>query len=214
VSKRLQQTVGVLFDLDGTLVDSKLDFDAIRREMELAPGIPILEAFESMPPDQLAHCRQILDHHEQQGALRATLLPGVVDLLNRLTALRTRMAIVTRNGGSIARDVLARLGIVSHFDPIISRDDGPVKPDPWAIEHICKLWKTAPSKVVMVGDFHFDITTGRRAGARTVLLARGRDRQQLQAADEANLVVDSFERPDAFVRWLGVCASDGTDGSE
>ena len=72
---------GIVFDMDGTLVDSRLDFDAMRREMELPTGMPILEALTRLPPPHAARCRAILDRHEWAGHERATLLPGVTELL-------------------------------------------------------------------------------------------------------------------------------------
>ena len=62
---------GVLFDLDNTLVDSGLDFDAMRRAMGLPDGVSILEAIERLPPDRAARCRQILHEFELAGAARA-----------------------------------------------------------------------------------------------------------------------------------------------
>jgi beta-phosphoglucomutase-like phosphatase (HAD superfamily) len=51
---------GLIFDLDGTLVDSRLDFEAMRREMELPAGTPILEALEDLPAHRAERCREIL----------------------------------------------------------------------------------------------------------------------------------------------------------
>src|SRR5687767_2360448 len=78
---------GVIFDLDGTLADSRLDFDAMRREMELPEKLPILEALVRLPPQQAERCQQILHRHELAGAQRATVLPGAIELLE---ALKTR----------------------------------------------------------------------------------------------------------------------------
>ena len=72
---------GLIFDLDNTLVDSRLDFEAMRREMELPAGMAILEAIERLPEPEAARCREILHRHELAGAERATLLPGVSELL-------------------------------------------------------------------------------------------------------------------------------------
>jgi FMN phosphatase YigB (HAD superfamily) len=61
---------GVIFDLDGTLIDSALDFDQMRADMGFAPGQLILETFESLPEgERKARCREILHGHEYRGAV-------------------------------------------------------------------------------------------------------------------------------------------------
>ena len=68
---------GVIFDLDGTLVDSGLDFPQMRREMGLPAGMPILEGLAEIGPgERFNECLRILDRHEQEAAERATLMPG------------------------------------------------------------------------------------------------------------------------------------------
>ena len=73
--------LGLVFDMDGTLVDSGLDFQLIRREMGIADRQPILEAIQQMSPGEADRCREILARHERAGAERATLMPGVTDFL-------------------------------------------------------------------------------------------------------------------------------------
>src|SRR5580765_2593151 len=141
---------GIVFDLDGTLADSQLDFDAMRREMELPLELPILEALDRLEPIHAAHCRSILDRHEWAGAERATLLPGVADLFAALQARGLRQAVATRNSRRITEATLARLGLAIKL--ALTRDDGPVKPDPWAVLHVCQQWGLRPEEIVVIGD--------------------------------------------------------------
>lgn len=163
-------TLGVIYDLDGTLVDSELDFAAMRAEMRLPEGVAILEAMEQMSLAEQARCEEILHRHEAAGAERATLLPGVKELLTAGSQRGWSQAVLTRNRSTLAAAVLARLGLAELLDPVIAREHGPAKPDPWAVHHICDHWGLTPAAVVVVGDYHFDIEAGRRAGARTVLV--------------------------------------------
>ena len=160
---------GIIFDLDGTLLDSGLDFELMRAEMGLPPGQPILEALSGLPPAELPACNAILHQHELAGAERAVPLPGVVDFLLDLERRGIRRAVVTRNSRPITQAMLAKLPV--SFDPVITREDGPIKPDPWAAETICRAWQVPPERVVMIGDYWFDIACGRGAGVRTVLYA-------------------------------------------
>lgn len=182
---------GVIFDLDGTLVNSRLNFDAMRREMGLPAGTPILEAIGEFDGPRAAQCRRILDRHEQHGAANASPIEGAIEFSRWLNELELHQGVVTRNCRTAA-DAMLRDWPVT-LDPVICRDDGPAKPDPWAIHHIIQLWSCSPAEIVVIGDFVFDIEAGRRAGATTVLFADGRDRNGLRGVTIADHVVDSFQ---------------------
>ena len=72
---------GVIFDLDGTLVDSALHFDQMRREMGFSLGTPVLEGIAALSADDAARCLAILEAHERAGCQRATCMPGAAELL-------------------------------------------------------------------------------------------------------------------------------------
>lgn len=191
---------GVIFDLDGTLVDSGLDFEQIRADMGLASGAPILESLESMDPEGRSKAEQVLFEHEQQGVRRASLYPGVLDLLGQLVEHGLRLAILTRNRGDCARATLLAT-LPACWDNVISRDDGPIKPSPWGIHQICSDWQVEPSRVVMIGDYVFDIEAGQKAGARTALFVRGRDRESLAGTEIADYLFDCFT-DETLLEWL------------
>lgn len=191
---------GVIFDLDGTLVDSQLDFDAMRQEMDLPPEMAILEALTKLPTDHADRCREILDRHERAGAERSTLLPGVREVLESVTRRRWHQAIVTRNSRPVTEATLR--GVALHFAHVMTRDDGPVKPDPWPIERLCHEWQLNPAEVVMIGDYRFDIECGRAAGARTVLLTGKSDPHHYKNEERADLVLSSLAEPTLLLRWL------------
>jgi HAD superfamily hydrolase (TIGR01549 family) len=191
---------GIIFDLDGTLVDSALDFDRMRSEMGLPTGMPILESLATLPVDEAERCRKILHEHELAGAERAVPLPGVPEFLEELAHRNVRRAIVTRNSRPMAKAMLAKLPGV--FDPVITRDDGPVKPDPWGVNAICRAWRLPPSRVLMIGDYWFDIACGRSAGARTVLYSGGVEASQLADHAGADFVLPCFTRGTTLWDWL------------
>ena len=181
---------GFIFDMDGTLIDSKLDFEAIRQDMQLPNGLPILETMESMEKERRTECEQILLRHEQQGVSDATVFPNVVKTLASIEQLQLPMAIVTRNRKDFANEMLKL--IPGTFDIIIGRDDGPIKPDPWAPLQICEQWGIQPSEAVMIGDFVFAIQSGNTAGCFTVLYTQGRDHCEIRGSEEANWIMDDF----------------------
>ncbi len=192
---------GIVFDLDGTLVDSALDFRQMRREMGLSPDAPILEAIARLPDAQAQRCRAILDRHEQHGAARATLMPGAREFLQEVDRRGLHRAVLTRNARHLALAVLDRLQIP--FELVLAREDAPAKPDPAALQMVCRHWQVEPDEVLMLGDFHFDIATGRAAGTRTALFTAGRTRAELPDwAAEADFFVSSFHEAAELLRRL------------
>jgi HAD superfamily hydrolase (TIGR01549 family) len=191
---------GLVFDLDGTLADSQLDFDAMRREMELPPELSILEALDRLEPSHAAHCRAILDRHEWEGAERATLLPGVTELFAIVKARGLRHAIATRNSRRITAATLAKLGLA--IEIALTRDDGPVKPDPWPVRHVCQQWSLPPEEIVVIGDYRFDVECGRAAGCRTVLLTHPADPYTYTNTERADLVIASLAEYPRLLAWL------------
>jgi HAD superfamily hydrolase (TIGR01549 family) len=191
---------GLIFDLDGTLADSQLDFDAIRREMELPPGQPILETLLQLEAARAERCRAILHRHEWDGATRATRLPGVAELFSILSARGLKRAVATRNSRQITDATLAKLQLA--FDISLTRDDGPVKPDPWPVLHVCQQWQCSPAEVVVIGDYRFDVESGRAAGCRTVLLIHRGDPQTYPNTELADLVLSSLAEYTTLLAWL------------
>jgi len=191
---------GLIFDLDNTLVDSRLDFAAMRREMNLPAGLAILEAIESLPPPQAARCREILHRHEVAGAAQATLLPGVAELLAEVQRRGLHQAIATRNSKPIAEATLRRLGI--EIELVLTRDCGPIKPDPWPVLHACQKWGIQPDEVAVIGDYRFDIECGRAAGAKTVLLTHDSNPHEYSNHERADLVLSSLADYRQLLQWV------------
>jgi HAD superfamily hydrolase (TIGR01549 family) len=182
------QLQGVIFDLDGTLVDSRLDFAAMRREMDLPPGEPILEALDALPSGADKEKRlAILREHELRGARQATLMPGAESLLAELTRRELRQGILTRNSRESTGLVLKRLGL--SFSDVMTREDVLPKPDPSGLLHICRTWNIAAANVLFMGDYLFDIQCGREAEMPTLLFAPG---ELPEYAPLANYAVRSF----------------------
>ncbi len=191
---------GVIFDLDGTLVDSRLDFDAMRREMELPPNEPILESLARLEAPHAARCHAILQRHELEGAERAVLLPGVREITAALHERGIRQAVATRNSRRITETTLSRVNLP--FDLVLTRDDGPVKPDPWPVHEAARRWAIATAEIVVVGDYRFDVECGRAAGSRTVLLTSPDDPGTYPNSEQADLVLGSLAEHSVLLDFL------------
>jgi HAD superfamily hydrolase (TIGR01509 family) len=192
---------GVIFDLDGTLVDSRLDFDAMRREIGLASGTPVIEGVLALAGRDAARAWEIVERHERIGAETATVIPGVMGLLEELRRREIHVGIVTRNGGSFAREALRRLHLP--IELVMSRDDAAPKPSPEALLKILAAWRLPAVRTAMVGDFRFDLEAGRAAGMRAVLYAADCTEEELTAwRPLADYVVPSFVDCEPLLAWL------------
>ena len=161
---------GLIFDMDGTLVDSALDFAAIRQEIGLSNRQPILEGIAQITDaDRHDRALEILHRHEQQGAEQATPFPGVEQVLRELREQDYLLGVLTRNSRFATDLTFQRLGWT--FSIVLTREDAPAKPDPTGLQMICRDWDLPPVEVLFVGDYLFDIQAGHDAGTGTVLFA-------------------------------------------
>jgi len=131
----------VIFDLDGTLADSELDFDAMRAEIGLRPGIPILEQLAECDDALRARAEAIMRRHERAAIVGATLTDGCADLLAHLAALEIPMGILTRNIREVVQTFARTFAL--RFNAVYTREDGPPKPSP---ARSARPWASPPPR--------------------------------------------------------------------
>jgi len=153
---------GVIFDLDGTLVDSRLDFAAIRAHLNCPPDVGVLEFIDSLPASEQAAAHAVVLEYERAGAERAVWMPGARECLARLEKNGIPAAILTRNARQVARLTLDRLQ--GAIGCLLAREDAPPKPAPEGLLMIAKTWQLAPARLAYVGDFKYDLLAAQNAG--------------------------------------------------
>jgi HAD superfamily hydrolase (TIGR01509 family) len=158
----------VIFDLDGTLTVPLLDFDAMRVEIGLAPGLPILEQLAGADEELRVRAEAVMRRHEMEAIVQATLADGCVELLGHLRSLQIPHGILTRNTREAVVLFTERFGF--SFDGVYTREDGPSKPSPEGVLALCRRFGAHPAHSLVVGDYKFDILAGRAAGCPTVLV--------------------------------------------
>ena len=163
-----------VFDLDGTLTLPVHDFSVIRQALGVPQGIDILGYLASLPDPEAQPLHDKLNAIETELLERIESAPGTVQLIEALQRRGSRIGILTRNTRDIAVRALDSLGIGGYFPEgcILGRGDAPPKPDPEGLFRLCFRWRTIPSEMVMVGDYVFDLQTGRNAGAATIHIDR------------------------------------------
>ena len=189
----------VVFDMDGTITKPVLDFETMRREIGGLEG-PILEAMEKMTPAERDRCEEILHRHEREAAGKSELADGAERMLADLKGRGLRLALVTRNSRESAETVLARHGLEETFDAVRTREHGENKPSPEPVLAMCGQMGVTPAEALVVGDYKFDIISGRDAGAATVLIHHG---PRPDYADLADWVITHLDELLAIVEGNG-----------
>ncbi|MFC3032582.1 HAD family hydrolase [Pseudoalteromonas fenneropenaei] len=159
---------GVIFDLDGTLMSSQLDFQAIRNAIGCPPQVDIL-AFVAAGGSHSARLLAKVVDFELADAEQASVLDGVLDTLDHFSALKLPMAIVTRNCRAASELKLARGKLPISL--LLSREDAPAKPDPTALLQVASQWQLCPTQCLYVGDYLYDIQAASNAKMASCLYA-------------------------------------------
>lgn len=158
----------VIFDMDGTLLVTPLDFDRIRTEIGLPEGVPILEAMDGLTDAERARANRVIDRHEAEAADESQLMPGAEDLLAWLRSRGIKVAVLTRNSRASVERAVRRHNLV--FDAAVAREDNKPKPSPAGVHCLMDRCGAGPAETIIVGDFRFDVEAGRSAGVRTIAL--------------------------------------------
>jgi phosphoglycolate phosphatase len=182
----------IVFDLDGTLVDSRQDLaDAanalvVERGGRLLPteavaamvgeGAAILVrralAAAGLPQDDAALPRFLALYDER--LLRTTrLYDGILEAVREL-ARESPIAVLTNKPLAPSQTIIAALGL-SPFVPSVVGGDGPFgrKPDPAGLRHLMAAHGSSPARTVLVGDSRIDFETARAAGTKICLARYG-----------------------------------------
>lgn len=208
----------IVYDLDGTLVDTREDIVLSANHMRDCLGLP--------PLPQQAICRFVglglqrlvqncLDTEDparvEQGIKiyrafytehlldHTALYPSVKPVLDYFLA--RAQAVVTNKPDPYSTRILTALGVAGYFTDIIAGNSGwPKKPDPESLQALMEKRKVRPDETLLIGDSPVDIETGTRSGVHTIGVVHGfSPREELESAGPADLVED-FERLLELVR--------------
>jgi phosphoglycolate phosphatase len=212
----------LVFDLDGTLVDSAPDLLATldvvlarhgfvaNRDPGLRDGIghgarhliefALHRQDVTVPPQQLdAMHHDFLDYYEANICEETRLFPGLEALLDRFEAAGWRFAVCTNKVEDLSRLVLEELGVLSRFATVAGGDTfGTRKPDPGHLLGAIAAAGGAPDAAIMVGDSHIDRDTARSAGVPFVGVSFGYTPVSM-AELGPDLLIDGYDELDLDV---------------
>jgi len=183
----------VLFDLDGTLVDSAQDLLAAtnrvlarmdRAPLDLEVFRPIVSkgaramlalAFPDLDADQRERLvPELLEHYADSIAGHSAAFEGIESLLQRIERAGLRWGIVTNKPEALARSVVHAMGWSERCAVLVGGDTLVAKkPDPAQLLHACELLKTTADRCVYVGDDERDVQAARAAGMASIVALWG-----------------------------------------
>jgi len=174
----------LIFDLDGTLIDSKLDLvhsvNAARALMDLSPisedvvasyvgnGAPVLirrALGPSASEADVQHALQyFLSYYREHMLDHTRLYPGVKEALDRLLESGIEMAVLTNKPVRFSRSLVEGLGLRGHFFQVYGGNSfDQKKPDPVGVRKLLEESGVARDRAMMVGDSGVDVRTARNA---------------------------------------------------
>jgi len=201
----------VIFDVDGTLVDSKRDIAgaqlwALRqlgvdshRPEDIYPliGKSLADTFATLLPLKLHY--RIPDaielyrtYYPPRALDTSTLFPGVRETLKALQHRGINLATATTKSTAGTRRVLEHFGIAHYFHQLQGSDEIPFKPDPSVINKVIdgQLWNR--DETLMVGDTDSDIQAGRNASVRTCGVTYGSLTREQVAVLRPDFLIDNL----------------------
>ena len=202
----------IVFDLDGTLVDSLPDLAASANYALSQLGLPEhpLEAHQKMighgeknyvrrflGPDHQHLFTQALDlyleYYSRHLGDLTRIYPGVAETLARLSSLK--MAVLSNKQEELSRGLVQVMGLASFFMAVRGGDSyGVLKPSPEGLSALIRELGGEPTQTLMVGDKPEDILTGRGAGVYTAGVTYGYGDLAAIAAAQPNNVLNTFSQ--------------------
>lgn len=205
-----------IFDIDGTLVDSRAmisetmataftrfgltppDYDATRRIV----GLSLMEAIDTLAPRDLDHdglvkltalYKDVFIETHNSGRAHEPLYDGAMDLLSSLRGAGWKIGVATGKSRRGLDRVIHSHGFSDYFDAHYCADDGAGKPDPFMVEANLLTLDCAPHHAVMIGDTSFDMIMGKRAGTHALGVSWGFHTVDEITAGGADAVLSTME---------------------
>ncbi|TWI53538.1 phosphoglycolate phosphatase [Pseudomonas duriflava] len=184
----------VLFDMDGTLLDTAPDFIAVIQSMRASRGLDpvdekiirdvisggaramVASAFDTDPLSEMFEPLRLdfLERYQHHCAVHTHLFEGMAELLNDLEKARITWGVVTNKPARYAEPIMQKLGLAERSAVLVCPDHVThSKPDPEPVLLACHQLQVDPQAVLFVGDDRRDIESGRAAGTKTAAVRFG-----------------------------------------
>ncbi len=182
---------GIIFDMDGTVVEVPYNWDQIKRELETG-GKPILHFLSGLEEPEKSKKWKVLERYEKEATEKAVLKEGMKDFLDFLDQRGVKKALVTNNSRKNVTYLLKKYRL--NFEILISRESGLWKPSGYPFFAALRKLGIRKEEICVVGDSHFDIQAAREAGISRVFILNEDKEKFASAAAEVFSSVSALRR--------------------
>lgn len=158
---------GVIFDLDGTVVDVPYNWPLIKKELK-TQGEPILRFLSGLEEPERSIKWKLLEKYEDEATSKAVLKEGIPEFLEFLAQRRIKRALVTNNSYRNVSYLLDKFNL--KFDCIMARENGLWKPSGAPFSAALKKLRIKKEESCVIGDSDFDIRAANEAGISKVFV--------------------------------------------
>jgi HAD superfamily hydrolase (TIGR01509 family) len=158
---------GVIFDLDGTIVEVPYDWSRIRADLGTS-GLPVLSYLDRLEEPERSRKWRLLQQYEDEATKKARLKEGTTGFLQFLTRRGLKTALVTNNSRDNCRFLMRKFRL--QFDQVLSRESGLWKPSGAPFEEVMRRLGLKKEECAVVGDSLFDLQAADEAGIEKVFL--------------------------------------------
>jgi phosphoglycolate phosphatase len=208
----MQNYKAVIFDLDGTLIDSLYDIADSMNSILFHNGYPTFDyeaykhfvgnglknlVYNCLPEDKnneenVVRClSMMMDEYGRHYADKTHLYGGIAELLDELTGAGVKISILSNKADELTQKICKKLFNNWHFEIILGASDQfPRKPDPRSALYVARFMEIEPEEILYAGDTNVDMKTANAAGMFAVGVSWGfRSREELKD-NNAQLIID------------------------
>ena len=175
----MKRIKGIIFDMDGTVVDVPYDWKKIKQELQ-TEGKPILAYIQGLKEPEKTKKWRILERYEEEATAQATLKEGMENFMAFLKQKGIKTALVTNNARKNVDFLLRKFRL--DFDLILSREAGLWKPSGAPFLFVMQKLGIQKKECCVVGDSHFDVKAAEEAGIKIVFVLSHQGKKRKYAA--------------------------------
>ncbi|MBN2570941.1 MAG: HAD family hydrolase [Ignavibacteriales bacterium] len=207
----------IVFDLDGTLIDSDksiykstirtlenfgIKFNIPEKEFSQMIGLHFQEIFHkfNIKVDDFEKFIEFYKSIYFSYINYSTVYPNVIEIL-KILKNKYFIALLTTKGQDQAEKILQHFNLTQYFNYIWGRRDGvPVKPSPIPLLQICDEFKIQPENTIIIGDAEIDVQCGKNAGAVTCAVTFGYRTKEKLLSENPDFIIDNLLEIDQLLK--------------
>ena len=170
-----------IFDMDGTVFESHLDWMKIRKELNIENNI-LNEIYKNNRVDHEKLKR--LEYFEEENTLKTTPIEGISDFLSYLKINNISTALVTNNNKKNCEFLLNKFSLT--FDTVLTREMKLWKPSPEPFFYIMNRFRCGSAETFYIGDSHYDVLASNQSGIANIFIIK--NEKPINLSDTDNIV--------------------------